>query len=303
MFFYTDDRKIRDYKPGLVLIDFEGDITKLPEYANAKDFGYAMLDAYMLKNGEIFDLRTSRTPCYERTIFTQSGFCEIRRKENSNLMWGYFDPEENMSCDLNKMRIIKLEEGMIYSIMPSHIRVYKLYTGKREDEKMHPRMDGLNMYFTLMDELIGSWEKPVLHTNRKIPEIERVIFNYPATIVVWKDNTKTVVKCSENDQYDEETGLALCIAKKALGNKGNWYNEFKKWLPESSNLDSDAILAEITKAAREANFKTLDRDRINDVINMIEFNSKNPLRLPVMLTPDAAETVKDVLKQVMASIS
>ena len=36
---------------------------------------------------------------------------------------------------------------------------------------------------------------------------------------------------------------------------------------------------------------------------MIEFNSKSPLRLPVMLTQDAAKTVKDVLKQIVASIS
>ena len=299
MIFYSDGRKIRDYKPGLVLIDFEDDWTKLKEYANVKDFSWAVMDAYMLKDGKIFDIKANQTFTYKKTIFTQNGFCEIRRKENSNLLWGYFDPE-NMSYDQNKMRIIKLEDGMIYDIMPTYIRVYKC---KEEEEKMPPRSDGLNMYFTIRDEMVNPYTNTILRTVRRVPEIDRVIFNYPATIVVWKDNTKTVVKCSENDQYDEETGLALCIAKKALGNKGNWYNEFKKWLPESSNLDSDAVLAEITKAAREANFKTLDRDRINDVIQMIEFNSKSPLRLPVMLTPDAAETMKDVLKQIMASIS
>lgn len=299
MIFCSDGLRIRDYKPGLVLIDFEGDPAELPEYANAKDFSRAVMEAYTLRDGKIFDLKTYPTFSYRNRIFTQNYFCEIRRKENSNLIFGYFDPEENMSYDQNKMRIIKLEEGEIYYITPTRIRVYKC---KREDEKMPPRLDGLNAYLTISDEMV-KYAKAFLRTVRKIPEIDRVIFNYPVTIVVWKDNTKTVVKCSENDQYDEETGLALCIAKKALGNKGNWYNEFKKWLPESSNLDSDAILAEITKAAREANFKTLDRDRINDVINMIEFNSKSPLRLPVMLTPDAAETVKDVLKQVIASIS
>ncbi len=29
----------------------------------------------------------------------------------------------------------------------------------------------------------------------KTPDIEKVIFNDPATIVIWKDKTKTVVKC------------------------------------------------------------------------------------------------------------
>lgn len=60
--------------------------------------------------------------------------------------------------------------------------------------------------------------------------INKVIFNDPATIVLWSDGTKTVVKCQENDFYDPEKGLAMAIAKKALGNQGNYYNEIKKWV-------------------------------------------------------------------------
>lgn len=62
-------------------------------------------------------------------------------------------------------------------------------------------------------------------------EIENVIFNGPATIVFWSDGTKTVVKCN-NDLYDKEKGLAMAIVKKFLGNKGNYYNVFRKWLNE-----------------------------------------------------------------------
>lgn len=62
--------------------------------------------------------------------------------------------------------------------------------------------------------------------------IDRVIFNEPATIVYWKDGTKTVVKCQPGDVYSKETGLALCFAKKALGNKGNFNDVFHKWIPE-----------------------------------------------------------------------
>lgn len=60
-------------------------------------------------------------------------------------------------------------------------------------------------------------------------EIEKVVFNDPATIVVWKDQTKTVVKCQEGDEFDPEKGLAMAIAKKALGNKSNFNNTIKKW--------------------------------------------------------------------------
>lgn len=68
------------------------------------------------------------------------------------------------------------------------------------------------------------------------PEIEKVIFNKPATIVIWKDKTKTVVKCGENDIYDPEKGLAMCYVKKILGNKGIYYNVFKKWLPKEEGV-------------------------------------------------------------------
>lgn len=69
--------------------------------------------------------------------------------------------------------------------------------------------------------------------------IKNVIHHDPATIVYWCDGTKTVVKCGENDIYDPEKGLAMAIAKKVLGNEGNYYNEFKKWLPKEETNASD----------------------------------------------------------------
>jgi len=63
------------------------------------------------------------------------------------------------------------------------------------------------------------------------PTVKNVIFNDPATIVIWSDDTKTVVKCQEGDTYSEELGLAMCISKKYFGNKGNFNEVFKKWIP------------------------------------------------------------------------
>ena len=60
-------------------------------------------------------------------------------------------------------------------------------------------------------------------------QIKNVIFNDPATIVFWEDGTKTVVKVQDGDVFDPEKGLAMAISKKALGNKGNYFNEIKKW--------------------------------------------------------------------------
>lgn len=70
--------------------------------------------------------------------------------------------------------------------------------------------------------------------------IKKVYFNDPVTVVLWADGSKTVVKCGEDDIYDPEKGLAMAISKKALGNKGNYYNTFKKHLPEEE-VDDESI--------------------------------------------------------------
>ena len=67
-----------------------------------------------------------------------------------------------------------------------------------------------------------------------VPEIKKVIFNDPATIVLWKDGTKTIVKAQDKEEFDKEKGLAMAISKKSLGNEGKYYDTFKKWLKEES---------------------------------------------------------------------
>lgn len=66
----------------------------------------------------------------------------------------------------------------------------------------------------------------------KLPAIEKVIFNNPATIVIWKDGSKTVVKVQSNELFDPEKGLAMAITKKALGNEGNYFETIKKHVTE-----------------------------------------------------------------------
>lgn len=61
---------------------------------------------------------------------------------------------------------------------------------------------------------------------------KKIIFNGPATIVLWEDGTKTVVKCQDGDTFDQEKGIALCFMKKSLGNKSNFNNIIKKYLEE-----------------------------------------------------------------------
>lgn len=76
-------------------------------------------------------------------------------------------------------------------------------------------------------------------------KIKNVIFNPPATIVFWTDGTKTVVKAQDGDIFDPEKGLAMAISKKALGNKGSYCNELKKWLPKKEETIPPITMSEL----------------------------------------------------------
>lgn len=74
------------------------------------------------------------------------------------------------------------------------------------------------------------------HINNNLEEkkatnpyaIKSVLSNHKknAFSVVWEDGTVTVVHCHQCDDWDDEKALAMCFAKKALGNKGNFNNAF-----------------------------------------------------------------------------
>lgn len=59
-------------------------------------------------------------------------------------------------------------------------------------------------------------------------DIDHVLFNDPATIVFWKDKTKTVVKCHPEDTFDEEIGFMCCYLKRTLSSKE--YTKFCEYL-------------------------------------------------------------------------
>ena len=94
--------------------------------------------------------------------------------------------------------------------------------------------------------------------QKAMNSIKKVIFNDPATIVLWSDGTKTVVKCDERDEFDPEKGLAMAICKKHFG--GGFYNDiFKKWIPEETTevsiegqITMDDIAEKFEKLAKAA---------------------------------------------------
>ena len=106
------------------------------------------------------------------------------------------------------------------------------YVTPKEAEEIRMKKDSKikkDFQDTLTKMFLYSEHSNIMLLNKSV-EITKVIFNNPATIVFWSDGKKTVVKCSNDEAFDEEKGLAIAISKRFLGNQGNYYNEFKKWL-------------------------------------------------------------------------
>lgn len=110
-----------------------------------------------------------------------------------------------------------------------------------------------------LDKIIIEEAKP---RTTYLPEITHVYFNDPVTVVMWADGTKTIVRCQDGDVYSKETGLALCVTKKAFGNEPNFNNLFRKWMPmEKEKIETPV---NIKKAIEE--IRTFAKDNEVEVI-------------------------------------
>lgn len=98
--------------------------------------------------------------------------------------------------------------------------------------------------------------------------ITKVIFNDPATIVFWRDGTKTVVKCNPEDIFDPEKGLAMACMKKLFGNNGFYNDIFRKWLPEEESglLAPKEMLDVIGKIAIGATIHDKYKNLLNEAM-------------------------------------
>ena len=61
---------------------------------------------------------------------------------------------------------------------------------------------------------------------RCLPEVNKIVFNPPLTIVQWKDDTETRVRC-DNDEFSEEFGFAMACMRKIFGTRKAFKNQLK----------------------------------------------------------------------------
>lgn len=105
----------------------------------------------------------------------------------------------------------------------------------------------------------------------RIPEIKEVIFNKPATVVYWKDGTKTTVKCGNDEtSFDREKAVAMCFLKKMFkpSIKSHWLDVINDAIQaaddkiaqvEADKAEKARIKAENIAKAEEARRKKAEK--------------------------------------------
>ena len=89
-----------------------------------------------------------------------------------------------------------------------------------------------------IDDTISITEEHLSYKQEKAT-IKNVIFSGPATIVIWSDGDKTIVKKSDCEaEIDKEKGLAMAIIKKAYkdaGKEGSYFRRiFGTWIKDEN---------------------------------------------------------------------
>lgn len=160
---------------------------------------------------------------------------------------------------VNKQKLIKnvVEPSPMIGGHPGGVITYSTGTDYTDYCKYNV-MRTKEMYKQMLNARYG------IGTASLLPDIDDVIFSGPATVVKWKDSTKTVVKCNKGENFDPEKGLVIAITKKALGNKGNYYETIRKWMHpgvtvlKTITVKSNGVETEINKVSSDDIIKIIN---------------------------------------------
>lgn len=90
----------------------------------------------------------------------------------------------------------------------------------------------------------------LLEVDVPIKIFDKAIFDKRATVLVWKDGSKTIVKAMKGEPIDHEKGLAIAITKASVGQPG-WKRCFNDILEAAEQDECDRIVSKAMKSLRK----------------------------------------------------
>lgn len=124
--------------------------------------------------------------------------------------------------------------------------------------------------------------------------IKDVIFSDRVTVILWKDGTKTMVRAGKREHYDPEKGFAMAVCKKMFGNKGNYYEVFKKYVP----IDHYVADKKATKTNAMMTDRAVSDEVKNEIAGMINECQEKGKIWPGLTRQKWKELVNKVAKRV-----
>lgn len=171
------------------------------------------------------------SPTVERVLITMADYDEIFEKEHSDKFYALFTDKLEMFLKIDTVNDIVRKYGLYKSIRSIANRGFNVCSASVYDEPgwVIRKNSTTPENIRLQDEWFSFdaselMKKEILKGNKTAMNYKhlltpkKVIFNGPATIVFWRDGTKTVVKCSENDKANPYNGFCAALAKKIFGN-------------------------------------------------------------------------------------
>ena len=82
-----------------------------------------------------------------------------------------------------------------------------------------------DIFMRYLKEFLEDAERRGVDVELKLPQSYKpvkVIYNGITTIAMFSDGTKVISRPSEDEWFDRETGLAMCIAKRVYGGRGQF---------------------------------------------------------------------------------
>ena len=199
------------------------DLAHFAGIAVESDFGISDGVACPCEHKYIYDVRDN--PCWHLiAIFEYPNDCLGRT--NAEL--------SNKVVDIVEQHFHMKLEDMLYIGKPnkSELATTKTWSVTKDDIENLKRLT--NSFYGIKPNRrsIYDYTSTIIGWRFYVHLIDRVIFNDPATIILWKSGEKTVVKCGPNETFDKEKGLAMALCKYILGNRGNFNEFFKKFMKE-----------------------------------------------------------------------
>lgn len=116
-------------------------------------------------------------------------------------------------------------------------------------QKIHEQLFGEAPTVTCITE-----EKPHMEIPYEL-QVDHIIFSPPATTVLWKDGTKTTVKCYQ-DEFCEDIGFAMACVRKLYGTRGRFMAQLKNAYrqPKKEKKTKKEAVQETPKAAQTLEF-------------------------------------------------